>query len=114
MALKRHLIIGSLLAALGVILGAFGAHAIKEMVEAERLEIWKTANYYHMVHSLGILISGMIYDKIGIDKRPWSLWLFLAGILCFSGSLYLLCLYPDMRWLGPITPIGGVFFIAGW
>jgi uncharacterized membrane protein YgdD (TMEM256/DUF423 family) len=100
--------IGAVLAAVGVALGAFGAHGLQGRIEPELLEIFKTSTYYLMIHSLALLIFGM--------SRPikrWPGWCFLLGIGFFSGSLYGILL-TGIRMLGAITPIGGVLFIVGW
>jgi uncharacterized membrane protein YgdD (TMEM256/DUF423 family) len=105
--------VSCILLALGVSLGAFGAHALEAVLTEQQLETWSTAVQYHFYHALGALIISVVYAW-----KP-SNWLFRAwgllvlGILLFSGSLYLLCT-TGWRWLGPITPIGGVAFIAGW
>jgi uncharacterized membrane protein YgdD (TMEM256/DUF423 family) len=100
----------ALLAALGVILGAFGAHAIKGMLEAagrpDDLEIWKTAVLYHLVHAAVLAVSGKSLGKAAVV----SLWI---GVTIFSGSLYLL-VGLNIRWLGAITPLGGLGLILGW
>jgi uncharacterized membrane protein YgdD (TMEM256/DUF423 family) len=101
--------VGSLMGALGVALGAFGAHGLRSLTEDARLiEIWETAARYHLVHAVAILLVALH------PARPAApAWLFLAGIGVFSGSLYLLAL-TNLRWLGAITPIGGLCFVAGW
>ncbi len=104
-ALKLTAIIG----ALAVGFGAFGAHTLKGLlVQSGFEETWKTAVLYHLVHAVVLLVLATAKDW-----KPWS-WLFFAtGIGVFSGSLYLLCL-TSTRWLGAITPIGGVALIVGW
>lgn len=106
------IMLGSLLAALGVMLGAFGAHALKARVTPEMLEVWQTAVFYHLVHALAVLLVALLAVRLGASVG-WIAMLFIAGILLFSGSLYALVL-TGMRPLGMITPIGGVLFIAGW
>lgn len=105
---------GSLFGATGVALGAFGAHALKARVPADRLAIWQTATEYHLVHALALLAVGLLARAApgtpGITLAGIG---FSSGILMFSGSLYALVLL-DIRWLGAITPIGGVLMIAGW
>lgn len=109
------LILASLMMILAVALGAFGAHALRDVLGERGTEIWVTANRYHFYHGIGMfiaLILGRIYHY------PRILWLagfvFFVGILCFSGSLYLLALNPDLKWLGPVTPFGGLLFLCGW
>ncbi len=94
---------------LAVALGAFGAHALKGTLQAnDTTEIWKTAVLYHFLHALALLALGAFPAT-----NKLSPLLFLAGIVIFSGSLYLLAL-TNIRWLGAITPIGGLCFLAGW
>lgn len=111
----RTLIVsGAILMALAVAFGAFGAHIIQDMLTPDRFEVFKTGVEYHFYHALGILFLGVISMKMpGNRWVSWSGYSFVAGILIFSGSLYLLTL-TDTGWLGAITPIGGVAFILGW
>ena len=94
---------------LAVALGAFGAHALKGILERNQTgEIWKTAAFYHFIHAVMLFILA--------DRKPFlrGAWVgFLIGILIFSGSLYLLAL-TNYKWLGAITPLGGICFLAGW
>ena len=111
---KLFLSIGAVNAALAVMLGAFGAHGLKSRLAADMLDIFQTAVQYHFYHALGLLAVGILaihYPESGYLR--WSGWLMLAGILIFSGSLYILSI-SGARWLGAITPIGGVSFIASW
>ena len=106
--MRPALTTGFLLAALAVALGAFGAHALKAVLSPERLIVWETAVRYQMYAGLGI--------QLGALHKPASttpLWLLAAGSAIFSGSLYLLCL-TEVRWLGALTPFGGLALIAGW
>lgn len=105
---------GALSGLVSVVLGAFAAHGLRGQLD-ERLEhAFETGVHYQMVHSVVLLIVGLMVEHWG---RHWALdsaaWSFVAGILLFSGSLYLLAL-TGMKWLGPITPIGGLAFIVGW
>lgn len=94
---------------LAVALGAFGAHALKETLQAnETSEVWKTAVLYHFVHALALLMLAMLPVA---SRAPSTL--FIAGVVLFSGSLYLLAL-TNIKWLGAITPLGGLCFLAGW
>jgi uncharacterized membrane protein YgdD (TMEM256/DUF423 family) len=107
---------GAVTAALGVGLGAFGAHGLKTIVPPDHLAIFETAVRYQMYHSLGMMIVGIVPQMVpSVPLRRWMLtgWLFAAGILLFSGSLYLLVLL-NIPWMGAITPLGGISFIAGW
>jgi len=97
--------IASLLGASGVILGAFGAHGLKAVLAANgSLEIWHTASFYHLLHAVVLLWA---------NARRLAFRLFALGILVFSGSLYALAL-SGLKWLGAITPLGGLLLIAGW
>ncbi|MGQ0698011.1 MAG: DUF423 domain-containing protein [Panacagrimonas sp.] len=106
-------LIGSVLGFFAVMLGAFGAHALKARLSDEMLTIWKTANEYHFYHALALLLVGLLAREARAPGLNWSAGFFLAGVLVFSGSLYLLAL-TGTRWLGAITPIGGLLFLAGW
>jgi uncharacterized membrane protein YgdD (TMEM256/DUF423 family) len=102
---------GSVLAFLGVALGAFGAHGLRERLSEESMAIYQTGVQYHMVHSLGLLLVAALADRLRL--RPATGWLFIFGVLIFSGSLYLLAI-TGRQWLGAITPLGGICFLAGW
>ena len=104
--------IAAFLLAIAVAAGAFGAHALRNTLSPERLETWQTAVQYHAWHALGLMLIALVGSQFQIVVT-WPASLILTGILIFSGSLYLLCL-TDTSWLGAITPIGGVAFIAGW
>ena len=110
---KLFLSIGSVSGALAVMLGAFGAHGLKVKLTAEMMAVYKTAVEYQFYHTLALLAVGIL----ALHNQPKSLtasgWLFTAGILVFSGSLYALSM-SGIKWLGAITPIGGLCFIAGW
>jgi uncharacterized membrane protein YgdD (TMEM256/DUF423 family) len=103
------LIAGALLAALGVLLGAFGAHGLRAVLSPEALGWWQTGVQYQMWQAIGLV-------AIGAARLPGmrlSVWLLALGTLIFSGSLYLLAL-TGAHWLGMVTPVGGVLMIAGW
>ena len=104
---------GALCAGLAVMLGAFGAHALQSLVTEARLQTFETAVRYQIYHSLGLLLIGVLLEKQVQKPLCNAGYLMLAGIVIFSGSLYLLVL-TDTAWLGAITPIGGVCFISGW
>jgi len=111
---KTSLLAGALLALLSVSLGAFGAHALKDLLAANgRLSTYETAVQYQFYHALGLLLIGVLAYQFPNLKTDWVSGLMLIGILIFSGSLYILCL-TGIRWLGAITPIGGAAFIAAW
>jgi uncharacterized membrane protein YgdD (TMEM256/DUF423 family) len=97
--------------ALAVGLGAFGAHGLRERLDAYSLSIWEKAVFYHFIHSLGILIASLMPRTSPVSGG--ACWALAAGVLIFSGSLYALAL-TGARTLGAITPIGGLCFIAGW
>jgi len=103
---------GAALAALAVVAGAFGAHALRARLSPPDLATFETAARYQMYHAFALMVVGLLADR-GSLCAPHAGWLFLAGIALFSGSLYLLAL-TDQRWLGAVTPFGGVAFIAGW
>ena len=111
---KFFIFAGSISAFLAVGLGAFGAHILKSKLSLEMMEVYQTGIHYHIFHSLGLILIGII--AYWISQSPlvnWSGGLILAGIIIFSGSLYVLSI-TGIRTLGAITPIGGVAFIVGW
>ena len=105
--------LGSGFAFLGVAAGAFGAHALRGMLSDDALSIFETAARYQIYHALALLIVGLLVSRNAIGLIPMAGWLFTAGIILFSGSLYLLAI-TDVKWLGAITPLGGLCFLAGW
>lgn len=106
--------LGSINALIAVMLGAFGAHALKNRLSADMLDIFQTGVQYHFYHALGLLAVGIIaYHLPDSGLLRWSGWLMLAGIIIFSGSLYILSI-SGITWLGAITPIGGTSFIIAW
>lgn len=111
--MKIFLISGALLAGTAVLFGAFGAHGLKARLSAEDLSIFETAVRYQMYHALGILLIGVIGFHLSHDDLLLPTYFIIAGIMIFSGSLYLLVL-TQTRWLGSITPIGGVSLVIGW
>ena len=111
---KLILITGAISAGLSVAIGAFGAHALKELLEStQRTDTFNTGVTYQFFHSLALMITGLLMFKIHHRFLPLAAWSHLAGIVFFSGSLYLLCLTSNTKW-GAVTPIGGLFFILGW
>lgn len=111
---KLFLIIGALNAALTVMLGAFAAHGLKAQLSEYSLSVFQTGVQYHFYHALGLLLVGLIAQQNPATSGfTVSGWLMVAGIVIFSGSLYVLAI-TDIRWLGAITPVGGVCFIASW
>ena len=105
--------LGSGLSLLGVVFGAFGAHALRSKLTPEMLETFEVAVRYQMYHSLGMIAAAWAASQWQNHLTAASGWCFFAGILIFSGSLYILSL-TGIRWLGAITPIGGLAFIVGW
>ena len=109
----------SLLIGLGIILGAMGAHALEEELDTDQLESFKTGVFYHLFHALALLIIGLKAD-LSQTYFKWPVRLFIAGIVLFSGSIYLLAtkdltgIGSFTKILGPITPIGGLLLIIGW
>jgi len=110
---RRTLAIAGALIALATALGAFGAHALKGQLSPDRLQVYETAVRYHFLHCLGLLAIGVLLRSMDGELLRWSALLVLIGVILFSGSLYLLTL-TGVLWLGAITPLGGVAFIAGW
>ena len=105
--------LGAGLSLLGVAFGAFGAHGLRSTLTAEMLETFEVAVRYQMYHSLGLLAAAWAASQWQNHLTTAAGWCFFAGILIFSGSLYILSL-TGIRWLGAITPIGGLAFIVGW
>lgn len=105
-------------ALLAVVLGAFGAHSLKELLSVDDLSTFETGVRYQFYHAFALLAVGLLLYLRRTSLLPWAAWLFLGGILLFSGSLYVLALSEllgiDVNWVGPITPLGGLFFIGGW
>jgi uncharacterized membrane protein YgdD (TMEM256/DUF423 family) len=107
--------IAAVLLGLAVILGAFGAHGLRGRLDAYSMGIYERAVFYHFVHALGLLAVSIL-PRIGVllpAAGAWVCWLLAAGILLFSGSLYLLAV-TGQRTLGAVTPLGGLAFIAAW
>ena len=104
--------IAAVFGTMGVVLGAFGAHALRSRLSPEQLASWETAVHYQLFHTIVLLALGL-YGAASGRSLGASPWLFAAGIVLFSGSIYGLVL-GSWRWLGPVTPLGGVALIAGW
>jgi len=107
--------IGAVLMAIAVGMGAFGAHGLRNRLDAYSMSVYEKAVFYHFVHALGILLVSLLArtNAISVAGQARVAWLLLIGIIIFSGSLYALAL-SGIRILGAITPIGGISFIAGW
>ena len=111
---RIFMILGSLSGGLAVALGAFGAHSLRARLSLDQLAIFETGVRYEMYHALALLAVAWAVTRWSGSGLPVAAgWLFVGGTLLFSGSLYLLAL-TGARWLGAITPFGGVAFIAGW
>ncbi len=114
MSARLTLVVASLAMFLAVALGAFGAHALKSRLSAEMTGVWHTAVQYHAWHALALFALGLLMlhwpERLGLG---FAAWMFVAGMVLFSGSLYALAL-TGARGLGVITPIGGVAFLVGW
>lgn len=116
---KIFLLIGTILAGLAVALGAFGAHGLKRLVDAETVGIYQTGVQYQMYHALALLALGILGDRISNQFLGYAGFLFIAGIVLFSGSLYLIASLKAMNKVvvpavGIMTPVGGLLFIVGW
>ncbi len=98
---------------LGVLLGAFGAHGLRDRVAADMLVVYETGVRYHLSHALGLLAVAWAASRWPNAWTGSAGWCFVAGIALFSGSLYLMAV-TGIRWLGAITPIGGAAFLVGW
>ncbi len=110
---RIFLALGAISAAISVAAGAFGAHALRARLSPDLLAIFETGARYEMYHALGIVAAGWALVRCPGAAAAWAGWLFVAGTLLFSGSLYALAL-TGVRALGAVTPLGGVAFIAGW
>ncbi|MGQ4277095.1 DUF423 domain-containing protein [Pseudidiomarina sp. E22-M8] len=112
--MKLFAMLGAINMALGVILGAFGAHGLKDKLSPEMLAVFQTGVQYQIYHALGLLlVAALLLPYPQATGLRTGGWLLLAGIILFSGSLYLLAL-TGAKFFGPVTPIGGVCFIIGW
>ncbi len=109
----RFAFLGALFAATSVAAGAFGAHALKSILDPPMLAVYETAARYQMYHALGLFVVAWLARETDHPLATKAGWLFCIGILLFSGSLYLVAL-AGIKWLGALTPLGGVSFIAGW
>ncbi len=110
---KLFFSLGALLSGLSVAAGAFGAHALRERVEPRMLEVFETAARYQMYHGLALLAVAYACSRWPSTLVSISGWLFVAGIVLFSGSLYVMT-FTGARWLGAVTPLGGVCWIVAW
>ncbi|HWV69831.1 DUF423 domain-containing protein [Chitinophaga sp.] len=116
---KSFLVWAAVLGALAVVLGAFGAHKLKELVPPETVSTFQTGVTYQFYHVFALIATGILFAHVPGNQLVWAGRCFIIGVLLFSGSLYLLTMLKatgnvGLRGVGIITPIGGVFFIAGW
>jgi uncharacterized membrane protein YgdD (TMEM256/DUF423 family) len=115
--MKRLITVGGILGFLAVAVGAFGAHGLEDRLTEEYMEIYQTGVHYHLAHTFAILFAALLADRLpersGGRYALRAGWFFAAGILIFSGSLYILAI-SGIKILGAITPIGGVSFLIGW
>jgi uncharacterized membrane protein YgdD (TMEM256/DUF423 family) len=116
---RPALISGALLAGIAVILGAFGAHALKEILAPDQLQTFETGVRYQFYHSIAMIFAGIIYSSFPFRQVKYAYAMFVTGIILFSGSLYALTMLKangvvGLSGIGIITPIGGLCFILGW
>lgn len=110
---RRLIAVGCLLAGIGVAAGAFGAHMLKTMLEPPMLAAYDTGTRYQMYHAFGMILAGMAARLFSDPRIVTAGWIFAAGMVMFCGSLYGIAL-AGLKWMGPITPLGGLTFIIGW
>lgn len=112
---KLFTVLGALNAFLSIALGAFGAHGLKDKLNAYYMDIYHTGVQYHMLHAVGLLIVGLLAERLSSQAGllGWAGWLMFVGIVLFSGSLYALSV-TKIGVLGAITPVGGVLFLVSW
>jgi uncharacterized membrane protein YgdD (TMEM256/DUF423 family) len=117
---RKFLLIACISGALAVVMGAFGAHALSKVIDEAQLLSYKTGVQYQFYHTFALMVVALLSQKFSNKWMRLSGWLFVAGILCFSGSIYFLALRNQLGIqsltpiLGPITPLGGLLFIGGW
>lgn len=114
--MRLWIMLGGIFGGLSVMLGAFGAHSLKNVLTEKSLATFHTANQYQFFHSLALVLVGLLAAQLGDERNSKVIkagWFFLAGIVMFSGSLYWLAL-GGPRVLGPVTPLGGLSFMIGW
>lgn len=115
---KFYLKSGILFAGLAVVLGAFGAHALREILSPEKIASYETGVRYQFYHSFALMILGLIASFLDEKTLKLTGTLFISGIILFSGSIYFLCMQDymgvNLKFLGPATPLGGILLISGW
>lgn len=116
--MKKNIVVAAIFGGLAVVLGAFAAHGLKAKLDANSLSVFETAVKYQFYHTLALLMLIAVKEQVAEQWMKYSANCFLIGIVLFSGSLYLLSTTSitglSASWLGPITPLGGLFFIVGW
>ncbi len=110
---RRILIVGAIVALTGVAAGAFGAHGLRPILSEKMMTVFETGVRYHLIHALAMLVAGLGAQVFHVRSLMMAGWMFLVGIIIFSGSLYVLAL-SDMSALGILTPFGGLAFLTGW
>ena len=112
--IRRFILIGAIFGFIGVAIGAFGAHGLADTLETNgRTDTFQTASEYQMYHALAILMVGWLSTQVNHKLVQWAGYFFTAGVLIFSGSLYVLAIF-DLGFMGAIAPIGGTSLLAGW
>lgn len=117
---KNYLIAAAIFGGLAVALGAFGAHGLESITSDEKtLHGFQTGVQYQMYHALALIAVAMLFDKLPASWMKWAGICFITGVILFSGSLYLLTFFKiqgssAVKFVGPVTPLGGLFFITGW
>lgn len=114
--MQLFVVLGSIFMALAVAIGAFGAHILKDKLTPDKLKVYEVAVKYHIAHALGLILVGMLVNHYpNASLIVTAGWCIVVGILLFSGSLYVLSMAKArIRFLGPVTPLGGLSFIIGW
>ena len=112
--MKTFVFLGCLQAFFAIALGAFGAHALRDVLDAKSLAVYQTGVQYHQMHALALILAGVLRERL-TEKRLVTAagWLFVVGVALFSGSLYTLAL-TNVRAIGAVTPVGGACFLLGW
>ena len=110
---KPFLMAGIVFAMFAVVLGAFAAHGLKSRLSADLIAVFQTGVQYQFYHGLGLILLALVSVHISSNLLTYSGYLMIAGVVCFSGSLYALAL-TGIKFFGPITPLGGLFFILSW
>lgn len=111
---KTFLAVAAVSGLLAVMIGAFGAHGLKGRLTEELLAVYQTGVQYHFYHTMALLVVGLLLLHYPLQSMlNWSGWFFVSGLLLFSGSLYVLAL-SGVKWLGAVTPVGGLCFLLGW